>query len=38
MKKTNLVKQDKEYYLAKKKPEIREFKELYIIFMQCFFY
>jgi len=28
MKKTDLVKQDKEYYSAKKKPEIREFKEL----------
>jgi len=28
MKKTDLVKQDKEYYSAKKKPEIREFTEL----------
>ncbi len=28
MDKTDLVKQDKEYYSAKKKPEIREFKEL----------
>ncbi len=28
MEKTDLVKQDKEYYSAKKKPEIREFKEL----------
>jgi len=28
MQKTDLVKQDKEYYSAKKKPEIREFKEL----------
>ena len=28
MKKTDLVKQDKEYYSAKKKPEIREFSEL----------
>jgi hypothetical protein len=28
MEKTDLVKQDKEYYSAKKKPKIREFKEL----------
>ena len=28
MEKTDLVKQDKEYYSAKKKPEIREFNEL----------
>jgi len=28
MEKTDLVKQDKEYYSAKKKPEIREFSEL----------
>lgn len=28
MEKTDLVKQDKEYYSAKKKPEIREFREL----------
>ena len=28
MEKTDLVKQDKEYYSAKKKPEVREFKKL----------
>ena len=28
MDKTDLIKQDKEYYSAKKKPEIREFSEL----------
>jgi len=31
MEKTDLVKQDKEYYSAKKKPEIRDFKELFFM-------
>ena len=31
MGKTDLVKQDKEYYSAKKEPEIREFKELFFL-------